>query len=148
MRTNGEGLGTEAMYRALLDFKCSIYSFVYDIIHDRAIDTTTDPLDSGCFDLIGWEYTHSLSSSGTCVTYTVMCSIMFPLCSDIYKRKKVLENFGQLLRNVFLPLFQATIDPSSHKNLSIFLNQVTCIHSYIRKSMHSELSIYTHAHIQ
>ncbi|CAI8049760.1 AMP deaminase 2 [Geodia barretti] len=46
------------------------------------------------------------------------------LCSDIYRQKKLLENFGQLLRNLFLPLFQATLDPSSHKNLSIFLNQV------------------------
>jgi AMP deaminase len=63
------------------------------------------------------------------VTHKVFCKnvrwvIQVPRLFDIYRRKNLLQNFGQLLRNLFLPLFQATLDPSSHKNLSIFLNQV------------------------
>ena len=58
---------------------------------------------------------------------TVSTSTYFPIkhiSSDIYKQKNLLDNFGQLLANLFLPLFEATVDPSSHRNLSIFLNQV------------------------
>lgn len=63
------------------------------------------------------------------VTHKVFCKnvrwvIQVPRLFDIYKQRKMMDNFGQLLRNLFLPLFQATVDPSSHKNLSIFLNQV------------------------
>ena len=60
--------------------------------------------------------------------YIIHCTHTSQLCffysSDIYKQKNVLQNFGQLLRNLFLPLLEATIDPSLHPNLSVFLNQV------------------------
>ncbi len=44
--------------------------------------------------------------------------------SDIYRKKKLLDNFGQILENLFKPIFEVTLDPSSHPNLHKFLNQV------------------------
>ena len=44
--------------------------------------------------------------------------------SDIYRSKNLLENFGQMMENIFLPLFEVTLDPDSHPNLYKFLNQV------------------------
>jgi len=55
--------------------------------------------------------------------------------------KKLLENFGQILENVFLPLFEVTLDPSSHPNLHKFLNQVrydivhVSVHSYTEEKL-------------
>ena len=50
--------------------------------------------------------------------------IQVPRLFDIYRAKKLLANFGQLLSNVFLPIYEVTLDPSSHPNLHKFLNQV------------------------
>ena len=47
-----------------------------------------------------------------------------PTISDIYRSKNLLENFGQMMENIFLPLFEVTLDPDSHPNLYKFLNQV------------------------
>lgn len=63
------------------------------------------------------------------VKHDVFCKnvrwvVQVPRLFDIYQQKDRLQNFGQLLRNLFLPLFEATVDPSSHKNLSIFLTQL------------------------
>ncbi len=44
--------------------------------------------------------------------------------SDIYKKKKIMENFSQLLENLFVPLFEVTLNPQSHPNLHKFLHQV------------------------
>lgn len=71
---------------------------------------------------------------------------MFPFpflqsASDIYHSKQLLENFGQILENVFLPLFEVTLDPSSHPNLHKFLNQVrydivhVSVHSYTEEKL-------------
>jgi len=37
--------------------------------------------------------------------------------SDIFKSNNILDNFQQLLDNVFLPLFETTVDPNSHPDL-------------------------------
>ena len=44
--------------------------------------------------------------------------------SDIYKAKKIIRNFEEILGNIFLPLFEVTLDPNSHPNLHKFLQQV------------------------
>ena len=51
---------------------------------------------------------------------------MFPCqsSSDIYRSNKMLDHFSQLLENLFLPLFEVTIDPSSHPDLHKFITQV------------------------
>jgi hypothetical protein len=35
----------------------------------------------------------------------------------------IIENFEQMLENIFMPLFEATIDPASHPQLHVFLSQ-------------------------
>lgn len=50
--------------------------------------------------------------------------IQVPRLYDVYKSSKSVENFQQLLVNLFRPLFEATQDPSSHPKLHIFLQRV------------------------
>lgn len=45
-------------------------------------------------------------------------------CSDIFKLKKLIPNFAKMLENIFLPLFEATVNPQKHKELHIFLKYV------------------------
>lgn len=45
--------------------------------------------------------------------------------SDIFKSKKLVPNFAKMLENVFLPLFEATVNPQQHKELHVFLKYVS-----------------------
>lgn len=45
--------------------------------------------------------------------------------SDIFRGRNFVPHFGKMLENIFLPIFQATIDPQSHPDLSIFLKHVS-----------------------
>ncbi|XP_057363346.1 AMP deaminase 3 isoform X5 [Manis pentadactyla] len=47
--------------------------------------------------------------------------IQVPRIYDIFKSKKLLPNFGKMLENIFLPLFEATINPQDHLELHLFL---------------------------
>lgn len=44
--------------------------------------------------------------------------------SDIFKSKKLVPNFAKMLENIFLPLFEATVNPQEHKELHVFLKYV------------------------
>lgn len=44
--------------------------------------------------------------------------------SDIYKAKKLISNFQEILDNIFMPLFEATNDPNTHPELHRFLQYV------------------------
>ena len=46
-----------------------------------------------------------------------------PRLYDIYKAQGIIENFEQLLDNIFTPLFEVTVDPASHPQLHLFLKQ-------------------------
>lgn len=50
--------------------------------------------------------------------------IQVPRLYDIYKKSGNVENFEAIVRNVFLPLFEVTKDPTSHPKLHIFLKRV------------------------
>ena len=64
-----------------------------------------------------------------CFASHVFTSYFFPLYfieySDIYKSNKLVDNFEQMLTNIFMPLFEATIRPSEHPDLHKFLQYVT-----------------------
>ena len=45
--------------------------------------------------------------------------------SDIFKANKLVSNFNEILYNIFMPLFEATNDPSSHPYLHQFLCHVS-----------------------
>uniref|UniRef100_A0A8C4Q3I2 AMP deaminase n=1 Tax=Eptatretus burgeri TaxID=7764 RepID=A0A8C4Q3I2_EPTBU len=51
--------------------------------------------------------------------------IQIPRLYDIYHSKNQLQNFQEMLENIFLPLFEVTIDPSSDPDLHTFLQDVT-----------------------
>ena len=44
--------------------------------------------------------------------------------SDIYRSKSIVNNFQEMLENIFHPLFEATVNPQAHPDLHKFLTQV------------------------
>uniref|UniRef100_A0AAQ5Z7Q0 AMP deaminase n=1 Tax=Amphiprion ocellaris TaxID=80972 RepID=A0AAQ5Z7Q0_AMPOC len=63
--------------------------------------------------------------------------IQVPRIYDIFKGRNFVPHFGKMLENIFLPVFQATIDPQSNPELSIFLRHVTGFDSVDDESKHS-----------
>ena len=45
--------------------------------------------------------------------------------SDVYKAKNMVDNFEEIIANVFLPIIETSINPSSHPNIHKFLNMVS-----------------------
>lgn len=64
--------------------------------------------------------------------------IQIPRIYDIFKSKKLVPNFAKMLENVFLPLFEATINPQKHKKIHVFLKYVTGFDSVDDESKHSD----------
>ncbi|XP_062257317.1 AMP deaminase 2-like isoform X1 [Platichthys flesus] len=50
--------------------------------------------------------------------------IQVPRLFDVYHTKKQLANFQEMLENIFMPLFEVTINPASHPELHLFLEHV------------------------
>ncbi|VEN63671.1 unnamed protein product [Callosobruchus maculatus] len=50
--------------------------------------------------------------------------VQIPRLFDIFKLNKVLDNFQEVIDNIFLPLFEVTAKPSSHPELHKFLQYV------------------------
>ncbi|KAE8293150.1 AMP deaminase 1 [Larimichthys crocea] len=63
--------------------------------------------------------------------------IQVPRIYDIFRGRNFVPHFGKMLENIFLPVFQATIDPQSNPDLSIFLKHVTGFDSVDDESKHS-----------
>ena len=62
--------------------------------------------------------------------------IQIPRIYDIYKTNKLVESFEELLKNIFVPLFEATVRPKSHPELSIWLQYVSGFDSVDDESKH------------
>ncbi|XP_068801178.1 AMP deaminase 3 isoform X3 [Struthio camelus] len=63
--------------------------------------------------------------------------IQVPRIYDIFRSKNILPSFGRMLENIFVPLFEATINPKEHKELHLFLKYVTGFDSVDDESKHS-----------
>uniref|UniRef100_A0A668A6G8 AMP deaminase n=1 Tax=Myripristis murdjan TaxID=586833 RepID=A0A668A6G8_9TELE len=63
--------------------------------------------------------------------------IQVPRIYDIFRGRNFVPHFGKMLENIFLPVYQATIDPQSNPELSIFLKHVTGFDSVDDESKHS-----------
>uniref|UniRef100_A0A3Q3G4T7 AMP deaminase n=1 Tax=Labrus bergylta TaxID=56723 RepID=A0A3Q3G4T7_9LABR len=50
--------------------------------------------------------------------------VQVPRLFDVYHTKKQLSNFQEMLENIFMPLFEVTVDPGSHPELHLFLQHV------------------------
>lgn len=44
----------------------------------------------------------------------------------VCKETGIMEDFEEMLSNIFKPLFEVTADPSTHPQLHMFLMQVCC----------------------
>lgn len=55
--------------------------------------------------------------------------------SDIFKSRKLIPNFAKMLENIFLPLFEATVNPQKHKELHVFLKYVSFLNSVIHVTL-------------
>ncbi len=88
--------------------------------------------------------THTLSlthtHSRTHSEFKTVCCVMF-VRSDVYRTKKQLSNFQQMLENIFLPLFEVTINPSSHPQLHLFLEHVSHINIKLNKTYYINMNI-------
>lgn len=49
------------------------------------------------------------------------------MCSDIFRSKKLIPHFAKILENIFLPLFEATVNPGEHKAVHVFLKYVSAV---------------------
>jgi len=50
--------------------------------------------------------------------------IQIPRLYNVYKETGVIDNFQQMLDNIFEPLFEVTVDPATHPQLHVLLSQV------------------------
>lgn len=50
--------------------------------------------------------------------------IQIPRLFDVYKAGRLMDNFEQVIVNIFRPLFEVTKDPSSYPKLHVFLQRV------------------------
>ncbi|XP_013883453.1 AMP deaminase 2 [Austrofundulus limnaeus] len=68
--------------------------------------------------LAQWAVEHKVYSTN------VRWLIQVPRLFDVYHTKKQLANFQEMLENIFMPLFEVTINPRSHPELHLFLEHV------------------------
>ncbi|KAJ4816914.1 AMP deaminase [Rhynchospora pubera] len=68
--------------------------------------------------LASWIVNYNLYSQN------VVWLIQIPRIYNIYKEMGTITSFQNLLDNIFLPLFEVTVDPNSHPQLHLFLKQV------------------------
>ncbi|KAG6535315.1 hypothetical protein ZIOFF_000280 [Zingiber officinale] len=68
--------------------------------------------------------------------FLVFCSYAcdIPRLYNIYKEMGIVNSFQTLLDNIFLPLFEVTVDPDSHPQLHVFLKQPTMVVHHNRRS--------------
>ncbi|XP_075884732.1 AMP deaminase 3b isoform X2 [Nelusetta ayraudi] len=64
--------------------------------------------------------------------------IQIPRIYDIFRSKKLVPHYAKMLENIFLPLFEATVNPQQHKALHVFLKYVTGFDSVDDESKHSD----------
>ncbi|KAG9233325.1 hypothetical protein BJ875DRAFT_378876 [Amylocarpus encephaloides] len=57
-------------------------------------------------------------------SHNVRWLIQVPRLFDVYKASGLMENFEQVIKNLFQPLFEVTKDPASHPKLHLFLQRV------------------------
>ncbi|CUA68768.1 AMP deaminase [Rhizoctonia solani] len=60
-------------------------------------------------------------------SHNVRWLVQIPRLYDVYKANGTIGNFADLLRNIFVPLFEVTKDPSTHPELHVFLQRVVGI---------------------
>lgn len=57
--------------------------------------------------------------------FNFQCTVQLPRLYNVYKQMGIVKSFQNILDNIFIPLFEVTIDPNSHPQLHLFLMQVS-----------------------
>jgi AMP deaminase len=57
--------------------------------------------------------------------YLFHFSLQIPRIYNVYREMGTINSFQNLLDNIFLPLYEVTVDPASHPQLHVFLEQVS-----------------------
>ncbi|KAI5076446.1 hypothetical protein GOP47_0009040 [Adiantum capillus-veneris] len=71
-----------------------------------------------------WDQLASWFVNNELYSENVVWLIQLPRLYNIYKEMGIAHSFQNMLDNIFIPLFEVTIDPGSHPQLHVFLKQV------------------------
>lgn len=62
--------------------------------------------------------------------YNILLFFQLPRLYNVYKDMGIVTSFQNMLDNIFLPLFEVTVNPDSHPQLHVFLKQVCHLSFY------------------
>ncbi|KAG8079228.1 hypothetical protein GUJ93_ZPchr0007g5056 [Zizania palustris] len=71
-----------------------------------------------------WDQMASWIVNNELYSENVVWLIQIPRIYNVYREMGTINSFQNLLDNIFLPLFEVTVDPASHPQLHVFLQQV------------------------
>ncbi|XP_022745843.1 AMP deaminase-like isoform X7 [Durio zibethinus] len=71
-----------------------------------------------------WDQLASWIINNELYSENVVWLIQIPRLYNIYKEMGIFTSFQNILDNIFIPLFEVTVDPDSHPQLHVFLKQV------------------------
>ncbi|XP_039128790.1 LOW QUALITY PROTEIN: AMP deaminase [Dioscorea cayenensis subsp. rotundata] len=71
-----------------------------------------------------WDQLASWIVNNDLYSENVVWLIQIPRLYNVYKEMGIVTSFQNILDNIFLPLFEVTVNPDSHPQLHVFLKQV------------------------
>ncbi|GMJ03240.1 ADENOSINE 5'-MONOPHOSPHATE DEAMINASE, EMBRYONIC FACTOR1 [Hibiscus trionum] len=71
-----------------------------------------------------WDQLASWIVNNELYSENVVWLIQIPRLYNVYKEMGIVTSFQNILDNIFIPLFEVTVDPDSHPQLHVFLKQV------------------------
>ncbi|KAF8396954.1 hypothetical protein HHK36_018590 [Tetracentron sinense] len=71
-----------------------------------------------------WDQLASWIVNNDLYSENVVWLIQLPRLYNVYKEMGIVTSFQNILDNIFLPLFEVTVNPDSHPQLHLFLKQV------------------------
>ncbi|KAJ9185387.1 hypothetical protein P3X46_005027 [Hevea brasiliensis] len=71
-----------------------------------------------------WDQLASWIVNNELYSENVVWLIQLPRLYNVYKEMGIVTSFQNILDNIFIPLFEVTVDPDSHPQLHVFLKQV------------------------
>ncbi|CAK8541968.1 unnamed protein product [Lathyrus sativus] len=71
-----------------------------------------------------WDQLASWIVNNELYSQNVVWLIQLPRLYNVYKEMGIVTSFQNILDNIFIPLFEVTVDPDSHPQLHVFLKQV------------------------
>lgn len=94
-------------------------------------------------------FINPLFSTLDCGAHLFPCAptapLQIPRLYNVYKEQGIVEDFQQLLDNIFRPLFEVSLDPNSHPQLHIFLKTVRALTGHHTPGLYA-LSCCGHVH--